>query len=275
MTDPRSPRLSRRRFLALSASAAALTAAPAAAQTRRADVHLGEDDGGAEPRSDPRAGALAPAPGPAVLQRLVEWGHDGKLEPALAESWTTSGDGRTWTFKLRRGVKFHNGRELVSEDVKYTYERILDPKVGSGGRGYLSAIDHIELPDAQTVRIVTKQPSASLPGRDGGWVVGDRRRRAVEKERSPAHDDGHRPFICRSGCRRATSRRAGTRTTGTRASRRRAIEIKVIPDEASIVAQLRTGNIHHALLEDNKNYLLVKDDKRLRAQRAAGSASTW
>ena len=47
-----------------------------------------------------------------------------------------------------------------------------------------------------------------------------------------------------------------------------AVEIKVIPDEANIIAQLRTGNVHHALLEDNKNYLLVKDDKRLRAQRA-------
>src|SRR5207237_422962 len=45
-------------------------------------------------------------------------------------------------------------------------------------------------------------------------------------------------------------------------------EIKVIPDEANIIVQLRTGNIHHALLEDNKNYLLVKDDKRLKAIRA-------
>jgi peptide/nickel transport system substrate-binding protein len=46
------------------------------------------------------------------------------------------------------------------------------------------------------------------------------------------------------------------------------VEIKIIPDEASIIAQLRTGNIHHALLEDNKNYLLVKDDKRLNAMRS-------
>ena len=53
-----------------------------------------------------------------------------------------------------------------------------------------------------------------------------------------------------------------------------AIEIKIIPDEASIIAQLRTGNIHHAMLEDNKNYLLVKDDKRLKALRRRGSAST-
>ena len=49
---------------------------------------------------------------PLFYNRLVEWGFDGKLEPALAESWTTSADGKTWTFKLRRGVKFHNGRDL-------------------------------------------------------------------------------------------------------------------------------------------------------------------
>jgi hypothetical protein len=56
------------------------------------------------------------------------------------------------------------------DDVKFTYERILDPKVGSGGRGYLSAIETIEVPDPLTVRIVTKQPSASLlAGMAGGW----------------------------------------------------------------------------------------------------------
>ncbi len=48
-----------------------------------------------------------------------------------------------------------------------------------------------------------------------------------------------------------------------------AIEIRIIPDEASIIAQLRTGNIHHAMLEDNKNYLLVKDDKRLTTLRTS------
>ena len=109
--------------------------------------------------------------------RLVEWGFDGKLEPALAESWTTSPDGRVWTFALRRGVKFHNGRELVAEDVKYTYERILDPKIGSGGRGYLSAIEQIETPASHTVRITTKLPSASLlAGMAGGWRRSSRAR---------------------------------------------------------------------------------------------------
>ncbi|HEV8307951.1 MAG TPA: ABC transporter substrate-binding protein [Methylomirabilota bacterium] len=207
---------------------------------------------------------------PLFYNRVVEWGADGKLEPALAESWTTSADGKTWTFKLRRGVKFHNGREFVADDVKYSYERILDPKVGSGGRGYLSAIDQIEVPDKYTVRLHTKEPSASLlAGMAGGWSAivpreeiekrGDLRRAAVgtgpfifqewvpqshlKGRKNPDYWDKGKPYVD-------------------------AVELKVIPDEANIVAQLRTGNVHHALLEDNKNYFLVKDDKRLATLRS-------
>src|SRR5207249_810255 len=193
-----------------------------------------------------------------------------KLEPALAESWTTSADGKTWTFKLRRGVRFHNGREFVADDVKYTYERILDPKIGSGGRGYLSAIDQIDPVDKYTLRVTTKEPSASLlAGMAGGWSAivprevieqkGDLRRTAVgtgpfvlqewvpqshlKAKKNPDYWDKGKPYVD-------------------------AVELRVIPDEANIVAQLRTGNVHHALLEDNKNYLLVKDDKRLIALRS-------
>ena len=132
MTRPRPARLSRRQFLGLSAAAATVAAAPAAAQpARRPFVSAKTTEA---PSLDPimEQALSRQRLDPLFYNRLVEWGHDGKLEPALAESWTTSADGRTWTFKLRRGVKFHNGRELVSEDVKYTYERILDPKVGLG-----------------------------------------------------------------------------------------------------------------------------------------------
>jgi peptide/nickel transport system substrate-binding protein len=69
---------------------------------------------------------------PLFYNRLVEWSAEGKLEPSLAQSWTTSADGKTWTFKLRQGVKFHNGREFVADDVKYSYERVLDPEAGLG-----------------------------------------------------------------------------------------------------------------------------------------------
>src|SRR5437667_6229150 len=263
--------ITRRRFVYLAASAGALAATTrASAQSRAAGLFVSAKTTEA-PSLDPMLEQALSRQrlDPLFYNRLVEWGHDGKLEPGLAESWTTSADGRTWTFKLRRGVKFHNGRDLAADDVKFTYERILDPKTGSGGRGYLSAIEHIETPDKSTVRIVTKQPSASLlAGMAGGWSAivprdvvekGDLRRTAV----------GTGPFILQEWVPQSHLKARKNPDYWDKGKPAvDAIEIKVIPDEANIIAQLRTGNIHHALLEDNKNYLLVKDDKRLRALRS-------
>jgi len=148
-------RITRRRFLTLAASAAAVASTTrASAQPRPAGTFISAKTTEA-PSLDPilEQALSRQRLDPLFYNRMVEWGHDGKLEPGLAESWTTSADGKTWTFKVRRGVKFHNGRELVADDVKFTYERILDPKTGSGGRGYLSAIEHIEYRRGRKVQI--------------------------------------------------------------------------------------------------------------------------
>src|SRR5437879_4645517 len=52
--------------------------------------------------------------------------------PALAEFWRSCRDGLTWTFNLRRGVKFHHGREVTADDVVFSLSRILDPRTRSG-----------------------------------------------------------------------------------------------------------------------------------------------
>ncbi len=81
--------------------------------------------------------------------------------PSLAEDWTISDDGITYTFMLRSGVKFHNGRDLVAEDVKYSYERILtDP--ASPNASELASVDTIEVPDDSTVVITLKAPDSSF-----------------------------------------------------------------------------------------------------------------
>ncbi|MGC4105628.1 MAG: ABC transporter substrate-binding protein [Thermomicrobiales bacterium] len=82
--------------------------------------------------------------------------------PALAESWEISADGLTYTFKLRAGVKFHNGREMTADDVKYSLERISDPATASPSASDFEVIASIEAPDAGTAVITLKTADASF-----------------------------------------------------------------------------------------------------------------
>ena len=83
--------------------------------------------------------------------------------PDLAESWTGGDGGRVWTFKLRRGVQFHVGREVVADDVVATMQTILDPKTASPYRGEIGPIDRVEAVDKWTVRFTLRGPFADFP----------------------------------------------------------------------------------------------------------------
>src|SRR5438046_509286 len=87
-----------------------------------------------------------------------------KIVSDLAESWTISSDGRVYTLKLRRGVKFHDGAELSSRDVKASYDKIVfpPPNVGSMRKGQYTNIEAIEAPDASTIVFRLKWPQASF-----------------------------------------------------------------------------------------------------------------
>jgi len=67
-----------------------------------------------------------------IFDGLVQYDQALTIVPALAEFWRASRDGLVWTFNLRRGVKFHHGREVTADDVVYSFARILDPKTRSG-----------------------------------------------------------------------------------------------------------------------------------------------
>ena len=82
--------------------------------------------------------------------------------PSLAESWDISEDGTEYTFHLRQGVNFHNGRAMVAEDVKYSYDRILNPDTASPVQPDLESIDSIEVVDDATVKIVLKSADSSF-----------------------------------------------------------------------------------------------------------------
>ena len=75
-----------------------------------------------------------------IFDGLVQFDQTLMVGPALAEFWKASRDGLTWTFTLRKGVRFHNGREVTAEDVVYSLTRILDPKIRSGAADLFGAI---------------------------------------------------------------------------------------------------------------------------------------
>ncbi|MGE5253543.1 MAG: ABC transporter substrate-binding protein, partial [Planctomycetaceae bacterium] len=70
---------------------------------------------------------------PLIYENLVWIDYDMQPKPQLATSWEMTNP-TTYLFHLRKGVKFHNGKEMTAEDVKYSYDRVINPKVGSGGR---------------------------------------------------------------------------------------------------------------------------------------------
>jgi peptide/nickel transport system substrate-binding protein/oligopeptide transport system substrate-binding protein len=98
------------------------------------------------------------------------------LKPDLAESYEISPDGKVFTFKLRDGVKFHNGRAMTAEDVKYSLDRVTNPETQSPGAGFFGAImgyeemaagtakslSGVTTPDEKTVRIELSRPDATF-----------------------------------------------------------------------------------------------------------------
>jgi peptide/nickel transport system substrate-binding protein len=97
-----------------------------------------------------------------IFETLVFIDQDATVVPGLAETWDISDDGATYTFTLREGVTFHNGRELTSEDVKWNYERIADPDTGAASAAVFGIVESIETPDDRTVVLQLSEPSGAL-----------------------------------------------------------------------------------------------------------------
>ena len=112
---------------------------------------------------DPRhaTGAAAVRIIPLLFNSLVSLDAAGRVVPEAAESWETP-TATEYVFRLRRGILFHDGKELTSADVKYTYDYMRDPEKGSPNQGSLSMVTAVEAPDSRTVVFRLAEPFASF-----------------------------------------------------------------------------------------------------------------
>lgn len=166
-------RISRRKVLATTGAAilagplaAALHVREARAQAKTLRIAAGEADGAtgtldpAQSTADPDAARIS-----LVFERLVVLDEAFSAAPQLATSWESNAAGDEWTFKLREGVKFHDGEAFTARHVVYTFKRLLDAKTASPGAASMAAIDpaRITAPDDLTVRFALKAATVEFP----------------------------------------------------------------------------------------------------------------
>src|SRR5262245_12080424 len=181
----------------------------------------------------------------ALHDALVKPMPGNPAAPSLAESWTMSKDGLVYEFALRRGVKFHNGDVLTSEDVKYSFERYR-----GASAGLLKArVAKIETPTPERVRIVLKQPWADFmtfyasPATGASWIVP---KKYVEK----VGDDGFKKAPVGAGPYKFVSFKPGVELTleafdqyWRKVPNVKTLFFKVITEEATRLAALKRGEV--------------------------------
>jgi peptide/nickel transport system substrate-binding protein len=237
---------------ATTAPAAQPTQAPAAAAPARGgELIVGKDQEapGIDPAKNPATAAIRVFD--LLYSRLTRLDDQMRAVPDLAEKWDVSADAKTYTFNLRKGVKFHNGRDLTSADVKYTYERILNPDTASIARSFFDVIQSIETPDPNTVRFVLKEPFAPfLVNTANAWTG------IVAKEIVEANNGDLNKVEAGSGPFKLQEWLPDTRTVLMRDPNYYIqgqpvvdkITFLIMKEESARIAALRTGNIHFTTL---------------------------
>jgi len=177
-----------------------------------------------------------------VLQGLVKFNVKGEIVPALAERWSVSPGGLTYTFRLRRNVRFHNGASFTAEDVVFKFQRALDPRSGHTHPEYYRDIVRMETPDPYTVVFRLRQPNSeflfNLARPDS--VIGPRGR--VEEQRTQPVGTGPFRFVAWDrGVGIRLERFSGYYERGRPYLDR--VAFRILPDQNAQLAALRTGDV--------------------------------
>ncbi|ACO48180.1 ABC transporter substrate-binding protein [Deinococcus deserti] len=208
-----------------------------------------------------------------IYDSLLTVTPTGEPAPSIAQKWTVSSDGRTYTFNLRPNVKFSDGKALTSKDVVYSLKRITDPKTASPRQNDLGKIASITAPNATTVVIklkepfapfltkvggslmgimpsgyaeandVNKKPMGSGPFKYAAWVPGD----SVTLERNPHYWEAGKPYLDK-------------------------VIFKALKDDVTRITNVQTGTVDLALSVPQNQVDTLKKSSSIKL---VGGAGTW
>jgi peptide/nickel transport system substrate-binding protein len=195
-----------------------------------------------------------------IYSTLLDTDADHKPIAGLAELPKISADGTTYTFTLKQGLKFTNGSALDSTDVKYTFEKIMDPESKASSKSYFASVGSVQAPDPQTVVVKLKQPDASFPvgltGVNTGIVPSDV---AVDQLEKAPVGSGPYQFVSRTPNESITLQRNPNYAEGKPGAAK--LEFRIIPDEQSMVSALKTGSVDVAVFDNPVTAKTATSDK--------------
>lgn len=214
-----------------------------------------------------------------IFDGLVEFDPTLQIRPSIARSWTVSRDGREYTFELRRGVKFHNGREVTAEDFRYSFERLLHPETRSeriwileklqGARefvdGQRGSVRGIKVLGPHTLQLTLERPFApflALLAYPSASVVP---REEVERwgRQFSTHPMGTGPFKFQEWHHDDRVILEAHRDYFRGAPYLDRIIFRVIPDEMTRFQEFRAGNLEHIDIPTGL-FRVVKGDPALK-----------
>src|SRR5438309_4653118 len=200
----------------------------------------------------------------AIHDALVRPLPGQKMGPSLAESWKESPDGLTYEFKLRRGLKFHNGDPVTADDVKFSFDRYQ----GAGAREFRARVRHCEIVDPLTVRFHLKEPWPDFMTFYGttataaGIVLPRKYFEQVGAEAFRQRPIGARPY-------RLVGQRPGVDVTleaypayWRHAPFVQRLVLKSVPDSTTRLTMLKSGQTDFAMFLDGPDAESVKKDAR-------------
>src|SRR5690606_19373416 len=199
-----------------------------------------------------------------IYDTLIVQTEDLELEPGLAVSWTQLSDVE-WEFKLREGVKFHNGETFTARDVKFTFERLLNPPPGVAATAAFlidGIVDEIEIVDDYTIRIKTAFPFSPLLSHLAHTALSILNEKAVTEA---GLDYGTR-VVVGTGPYKFESWESGSAITlvrfdewwGGKAHSER-LSFRPIPEDPVRAIELETGGVDIAYQLAPVDYLRLKD----------------